>query len=101
MCQFEDWPIISKYPRDEATKDEMLNEVFYSEDKPVVSTIGINQDFKLDEILAIFYQFKDWKEKVEPGLPEEDKLFSTNTRNGKVWVIEDGEAYTVMYPHEY
>ena len=79
----------------------MLNEVFYSDGKPVVSTIGINQDFKLNEILTIFHKFKDWKEKVEPTLSEEDRLFSTNTEKGKVWVIEDGEAYTVMYPSEY
>jgi hypothetical protein len=101
VCQFEDWPIISKYTCQDAIEDGVLNEVYHWRGKPVVSTAGINQDFELSEILTIFNRFKDWKKNVEPTLAEEDRLFSTEANNAKVWVIEDGESYTILYPHEY
>ena len=35
------------------------------------------------------------------ALPEEDRLFSTTINRETVWVIEDGAAFTLMYPSDY
>jgi hypothetical protein len=34
-------------------------------------------------------------------LPEEERPFSTSMNSKKVWVIEDGAAFTLMYPEDY
>jgi hypothetical protein len=38
---------------------------------------------------------------VKPALPEEEQMFSTGANGKKVWVIEDGESFTIMYPEDY
>ena len=56
----------------------------------------------VEEIQDLSAQFFTWQRDIEPTLPEEDRLFSTQASNGKfVWVIEDAQAITVMYPEEY
>jgi hypothetical protein len=32
---------------------------------------------------------------------QEERMFSTSMNSEKVWVIEDGQAYTLLYPDEY
>ena len=34
-------------------------------------------------------------------LPEEEQLFTTSMNNEKVWVLEDGQAFTLLYPEDY
>jgi hypothetical protein len=34
-------------------------------------------------------------------LPEEEQLFHTSMNGQNVWVIEDGTAFTLMYPEDY
>jgi len=34
-------------------------------------------------------------------LPEEDQLFSTTMNGEKVWLLEDGAAFTMLYPEDY
>ena len=36
-----------------------------------------------------------------PTLPEEEQMFHTTMNGKKVWVIEDGAAFTLMYPEDY
>jgi hypothetical protein len=36
-----------------------------------------------------------------PNLPEEERTFVTKMNLKKVWVIEDGAAFTMMYPEDY
>ena len=36
-----------------------------------------------------------------PGLEEEDRLFQTKMNGHRVWVIEDGTAFTMMFPEDY
>jgi hypothetical protein len=43
----------------------------------------------------------NWKKKVEPTLKEEDRLFATAMNGRRVWVMEDGQAFTMMYPEDY
>jgi len=34
-------------------------------------------------------------------LPEEEQLFVTTMNGNKIWLIEDGAAFTMMYPEDY
>jgi hypothetical protein len=36
-----------------------------------------------------------------PTLPEEEQLFATMMNSKKIWVIEDGAAFTLMHPEDY
>jgi len=36
-----------------------------------------------------------------PTLPEAEQLFSTTMNDKKVWVIEDGAAFTILFPEDY
>ena len=45
--------------------------------------------------------FVGWRKNVMPTLPEEERLFSTTMNRETVWVIEDGAAFTLMYPLDY
>jgi len=36
-----------------------------------------------------------------PTLPEEDQMFVTTMNGEKVWLIEDGDAFTMLYSEDY
>ncbi len=36
-----------------------------------------------------------------PTLPEEDQMFVTTMDGEKVWLLEDGAAFTMLYPEDY
>ena len=101
MCDFEDFPIISKYPLSQAILDGILVRIGEANGKPIVATSHIREKFGVDDLLRIFHEFEDWDKDVRPGLPEEEQLFAATYANRKVWVIEDDTAYTVMYPEDY
>ena len=101
MCDFEDTDIISRYPRQQAVDDGLLVEVLRWKGMPVMATSHISEEFGLGEFVEIWHEFRAWKEQEEPKLPEADRLFHTVKRGKKVWVIEDGEAFTIMYPDDY
>jgi hypothetical protein len=101
LCDFEDMPILSSYTRDQAVSDGLLVDVLQWNSRPVMATSHIRDEFGLSELLGIWHEFQAWKEKIEPTLKEEDKLFSATKNNRKVWVIEDDEAFTIMYPEDY
>ncbi len=104
---FEDADVIASYSLQQAITDGVLIEVFknrwkqLSGGKPIVATAHLFNEVSLAALLEIWNAFVDWKEQVEPGLPEEERLFATHMNGKKVWVIEDGEAYTLMYPEDY
>ena len=52
-------------------------------------------------LMEIWNEFVQWKKAVEPTLPEEERLFKTSMNFKTVWVIEDGAAFTLMYPEDY
>jgi hypothetical protein len=52
-------------------------------------------------MLEIWNAYVHWRKHVEPFLPEEERLFHTSMNGKTVWVIEDGEAFTLMYPEDY
>jgi len=52
-------------------------------------------------LLEIWNEYVQWRRNVEPTLPEADRLFHTRMNGRKVWVIEDGQAFTLMYAEDY
>jgi hypothetical protein len=101
MCDFEDMDIISRYSRQQAVDDGILVEVLRFHGKPVMATTHIADEIGLTEVLAIWREFRYWDEAVKPALREEEQQFSTGANGKRVWVIEDGESYTIMYPEDY
>ena len=43
----------------------------------------------------------EWRLNIKDTLPEEDQMFVTEIDGKNVWVIEDGQAITMMYPEDY
>jgi hypothetical protein len=101
MCDFEDVEIISKYPLSQAIEDGMLYEVMRFNKKPIVATASIHEELGYSDLIDIWHEFREWKKKVEPTLPEEERLFKVFKKGMTIWLIEDGAAYTFMQPHEY
>ncbi len=99
--------IIASYTMGDALGDGALVEVFkgrwdtLSGGKPIVATAGVMADLSLAAIREIWNAYVVWRREVEPGLPEEDRMFTTEMNERRVWVIEDGQAFTVLYPEEY
>ena len=107
MSNKNDVVIISSYTLAEAVEDGSLAEIFknrwsqLSGEKPIVATAHIHSEISLAGLMEIWNEFVQWRKKVMPTLREEDRLFHTSMNGRKVWVIEDGAAFTLMYPEEY
>jgi hypothetical protein len=101
MCDFEDMDIISRYSRQQAVDDGILVEVCRFNGKRVMATTHLAQEIGLDEVRAIWKEFRLWSDTVKPTLPEAEQMFATGASGKRVWVIEDSEAYTIMYPEDY
>ncbi len=67
----------------------------------MVATIGIYNAFSLAALREIWNEYVVWRQQVMPTLPEEKQLFSTTMNARKIWVLEDGEAFTILFPEEY
>ena len=100
MCDFEDRDIMARYPRKQAVDDGILVEIHRFNGKPVMATKHIYNEIGRAELLAIWKEFRYWV-LVKPALPEAEQMFSTGANGRKVWVIEDSEAFTIMYPEDY
>lgn len=101
MSQFEDWPVVSQYTRQQAVDDGVLAEVLNWNGFPVMATSGVREDFGFGELLVIWHKFLAWKDKEESKLPEEERLFSMWVKDKKIWVMEDSDGFTILYPDEY
>jgi hypothetical protein len=101
MCDFEDVDIISRYSRQQAVDDGILVEVLRFHGKPVMATTHITNDIGLTEVLAIWREFRYWEAAVKPALREAEQTFATGANGKRVWVIEDPESFTIMYPEDY
>jgi len=99
--------VIAAYTLDQAIADGVLVEVFknrwgaLSEGKPVVATQAIQAAYTLAALQEIWNEFVAWRRDVMPRLPEEDRLFSTTMNSETVWVLEDGDACTILFPADY
>ena len=107
MNKFTDRDIIVSYTLDQAISDGVLVELLkhrwpkLSGGKPIVATSHLFSEVSIAGLMEIWNEFVQWKKAVEPTLPEEERLFKTNMNFKTVWVIEDGEAFTLMYPEDY
>jgi len=99
--------LLSEYSLEQAIEDGVLVEVFknrwqqLSSGKPIVATAHLFNELNVASLFEIWNEFVDWKKRVEPTLPEEERLFVTSMNDAKVWVIEDIQAITLMYPEDY
>jgi hypothetical protein len=101
MCDFEDVEIISRYTRQQAVDDGILTEILRWNGYPVIATTHVYNELGVEELIKVWHKFLYWKNKEEQLLPEEDRLFYTKVDDKKVWVIEDADSYTVMFPEDY
>jgi len=99
--------LIAEYSLEQAIADGELVEVFkemwetLSHGKPIVVTRRLFEDTCLHLLFGVVTQFVHWKTNVLPKLPEEERLFTDKVKGKKVWVLEDAQAITVLYPEEY
>jgi hypothetical protein len=107
MTMFDDADVIVTYTLEQAIEDGVLVEIFknrwktLSGGKPIVATAHLFNEVSLAGMLEIWNAFVQWKKAVEPTLPEEERIFKTTMNSETVWVIEDGQAFTLMYPEDY
>jgi hypothetical protein len=107
MSQDDDTNVISTYTLEQAIADGVLVEIFkhrwgtLSGGKPIVATAHLFEAVSLAGLLEIWNAYVYWRKYTEPTLPEEERLFATTMNSQKVWVIEDGAAFTLMYPEDY
>jgi len=69
--------------------------------KPIVATRGVHSEFTLAALREIWNEYVLWQKEVMPTLHIEEQLFSTTMNGQKVWVIEDGAAFTILFPEDY
>jgi len=99
--------IISEYSLERAIEDGVLVEVFkdrwqhLSQGKPIVATSHLFSQVSLAGLLEIWNEYVKWRTNVMPTLPEADQMFVTTMDGEKVWLLEDGEAFTMLYPEDY
>ncbi len=99
--------VIYAYTLQQAIDDGVLIEVFknrwpeLSGGKPIVATSHIMASLSLAAIQEIWNDYVVWCHETMPTLPEEEQLFLTTMNGEKVWVLEDGQAFTVLYPEDY
>jgi hypothetical protein len=107
MNLFTDMDVVSAYTLKQAIEDEVLVEVFKNRwdkltaGKPIVATAHLAHEVSLAGLLEIWNEYVDWRRHTEPFIPEAERLFATSMNSQTVWVIEDGAAFTLMYPVDY
>ncbi len=100
-------PVIIEYTLQQAIADGVLVELFkhrwneLSGGKPIVVTAHLLGEVSPAGLMEIWNEFVQWRKTVLPTLPEEEQLFSTKMNGNTVWVIEDGQAFTLLYPEDY
>jgi len=99
--------VVSVYSLEQAIKDGVLVEVFknrwkeLSGGKPIVATAHLFNQVSLAGLFEIWNEYVNWRKNIMPTLPEEDQMFVTTMNGEKVWLIEDGDAFTMLYSEDY
>jgi hypothetical protein len=69
--------------------------------KPSVVSDNVARQIGAEEAFeAVWGEYLLWRTYIEPTLPEEQRLFATTIDGHKVWVIEDGQAFTILFPED-
>ncbi len=96
-----------EYTLQQAIEDGEMAEIFknrwqqLSNGKPIVATAHLFNSVSLAALHEIWNEYIVWKKNIMPTLPEKEQLFVTTMNGNKVWVMEDGQAFTLMYPEDY
>lgn len=69
--------------------------------KPIVATSSIYSEFSLAAIMEVWNGFVEWVKYEKGDLKPEDRLFHTQMNGKVIWVIDDQQAYTIMFPSDY
>ena len=99
--------VISGYTLEQAVADGEMAEIFknrweeLSGGKPIVATAHLFNEVSLAGLREIWNEFAHWRQNIMPTLPENERLFQSHMNKKTVWVIEDGAAFTLMYPEDY
>ena len=107
MNTSDDANVIVSYTLEQAIADGVLVEIFknrwgtLSSGKPIVATAHLFEQVSLAGLLEIWNEYVAWRKHTESTLPEEDRLFTTTMNDQQIWVIEDGQAFTLLYPEDY
>jgi hypothetical protein len=107
MNPFDAMDVVSTYTLKQAIEDGVLVEIFknrwgkLSGGKPIVATAHLFNEVSLSGLLEVWNEYVQWRKHTEPFIPEEERLFHTTMNSQTVWVIEDGAAFTLMYPDDY
>src|SRR4051812_21158811 len=105
MCEFEDFEVISTYTQAQAIDDGILTKIcdirWGGTTKPYIATTHIYDDIGVNGAMDIWLEFVEWRTRVMHTLPEEEQMFSTVVNERKVWIVEDGSGFTLIYPEDY
>ncbi len=103
--------VIYEYSLEQAIEDGVLCEVFgfntkdfvekYTNGRPVVATAHLFNQMSQTDLIDLWNEYIVWKQDIMPTLPEEDQMFVTVRNGKKVWIVEDNQAVTMMYPEDY
>ncbi len=69
--------------------------------KPLVVTAAVKHDYTDSALMEIWNAYVRWRREECPKLPPEDQLFWIRMNGETVWVIEDVQAFTILYPSDY
>jgi hypothetical protein len=69
--------------------------------KQVVVTAQVSQEVSEETLRAIYDAYMVWRTNVMPTQPPEEQVFTTKMTGKKIWVMEDAEAVTILYPEDY
>ncbi len=68
--------------------------------KPIVVTSHLFNEVSLAGLMEIWNEYVKWRKTIKQTLPEEE-IFVTEMNSCKIWLIEDAQAFTMMYPDDY
>jgi hypothetical protein len=99
--------VLYAYSLEQAINDGVLVEICknrwekLSGGKPIIATAHLFKNVSIAGLMEIWNEFAYWQNNVMMTLPEEERLFVTEMNGNKIWLIEDGQAFTMMYPEDY
>jgi hypothetical protein len=101
-----DGVVVYVYTLDQAIADGELVELFkhrwdeLTGGKPLVATKHIFQELSLVAFMDIWNEYVLWQKRIRSESESED-IFTVNMNGKRVWVMEDDQAYTVLYSEDY
>jgi hypothetical protein len=102
-----EWPIISKYTWEQMVADGDAVEILkhrwpeLSSGKPILATTHLFNEISLAGLMECWNDFVIWKATVEMTLPVAERMFTTEMNCKTLWIIEDSETFTMMFPEDY